>query len=313
MIRQSWAVIFDLGSRLLPLAALFSSVKEESVVQRPRDSESFQTHPARRWVWSQHWLDVLFLHWRVPVADLRPHIPAALTIDTRDGQAWVSLVLFRLRVRPAWLPFMPGLSTLVEVNLRTYVHFRDRPGIWFLSVHADNRWAMALAKLLTAMPYIHAKMAYRRNGDRLQFSAQHPGSEQAWMALDFSPTGPNAEKAAGTLDYWLLERYRLYAWDRKQMLCQAEVSHPPWAAQQVDVSMSANSIGETLRLDLSRHPDRAHFSPGLHAYFGSFRSLDEILPPLMENLTPPDELFFGPHVPRQPLKWLSCHSREPSD
>ena len=104
------------------------------------------------WVWSQHWLNVLFLHWQVPAAALRAHLPSALDIATYDGSAWVSLVLFRLRVRPRWLPYLPGLSDLVEVNLRTYVRFRDKPGICFLSVHADNRGAIFLAKRLTPMP-----------------------------------------------------------------------------------------------------------------------------------------------------------------
>jgi uncharacterized protein YqjF (DUF2071 family) len=144
-------------------------------------------------------------------------------------------------------------------------------------------------------------MAYRRNEKNFQFCAGHPAAEQPLLALAFSANGRKAEMAAGTLDYWLLERYRLYAWDRKQMLCQADVNHPPWVAQQVNVSMSANSIGGPLGLDLSGHPDRAHFSPGLHAYFGSFQCLDGIAPPLAENLSRPDELFFGPHVPRQPL------------
>src|SRR5438094_436421 len=107
---------------------------------------------AERWVWSQHWLDLLFLHWRVPPALLRSQVPAALEIATLDGSAWVSLVLFRLRVRPRWLPFLPCVSALLEMNLRTYVHYRDRPGIWFLSVHADNHLAMWLAKLLTPIP-----------------------------------------------------------------------------------------------------------------------------------------------------------------
>src|SRR2546421_4110241 len=86
------------------------------------------------WVWSQQWRNVLFLHWQVPAASLRLQIPAPVEIATYHDAAWVSLVLFRLRVRPRWLPFLPGVSELVEVNLRTYVRVQNRPGIWFLSV-----------------------------------------------------------------------------------------------------------------------------------------------------------------------------------
>src|SRR5688500_17883811 len=100
------------------------------------------------WIWAQKWLDVVFLHWRVPAAALRPHVPRPLEIDAYDGEAWVSLVLFRLQVRLRGLPFLPGFSRLLEANLRTYVRCGDRPGIWFLQVLADNPWAIRAARSL---------------------------------------------------------------------------------------------------------------------------------------------------------------------
>ena len=33
----------------------------------------------RPWVWDQHWQDVLFLHWQVPVSALRRQIAALTT------------------------------------------------------------------------------------------------------------------------------------------------------------------------------------------------------------------------------------------
>jgi uncharacterized protein len=123
------------------------------VAHRPAHKVDEPTAASRSWVWSQYWRDLLFLHWRVDPAVVRPHVPTPLEVATHDGYAWVSLVLFRLRVRPRWLPFIPGASELVEVNLRTYVSCQGAHGIWFLSVHADNRWAIRLAKLLTPMPY----------------------------------------------------------------------------------------------------------------------------------------------------------------
>lgn len=224
----------------------------------------------RPWVWSQHWLDVLFLHWPVPTDALRSQLPAALEIDTYDGQAWVSLVLFRLRVRPRWLPFLPGLSNLVEVNLRTYVRHRDEPGIWFLSAHADNGWAIRLAKQLTPMPYVQAEMCYRRRGEALEFRAACASPPAAKLALKFSPLIDQETSIEGTLDSWLLERYRLYIQDRTRRLLQADVVHDPWVTQDVEVSVSENNLGELVGLDLSGAPARVHFSAGVQARFGGF-------------------------------------------
>jgi uncharacterized protein len=242
---------------------------------RPEHSTDHQGDVTRSWVWSQHWLDVLFLHWRVPVATLRACVPAPLEIETYDGNAWVSLVLFRLRVRPRWLPFLPGLSDLIEVNLRTYVSFRDRPGIWFLSAHADNGLAMRLAKLFTPMPYTRAALRYRRLEDRFEFQAGPSTGPGLALALTFVPKGEDTPAVAGTLDEWLLERYRLFVRGRRSALMQAEVAHPPWVTQPVPVEMSANRFGLPSGFDLSRRPDGAHFSTGVRARFGAFREIEE--------------------------------------
>ena len=237
-----------------------------------------QSAALRSWVWCQHWYDVLFLHWPVDVADIRPSIPAPLEIATYDGDAWVSLVLFRLRVRPRWLPFFPGLSDLVEVNLRTYVNYRDRPGIWFLSVHADNRWAMRLVRLFTPMPYVHAAMRYQQLGDRFEFQAQQDSAYDPLAALTFAPIGNGSCAAAGSLDERLLEHYRLFIRTGPSTLAQAEVVHPRWVTQNVDLSVRVNDFGRPIGLDLSRAPVLAHFSTGVRARFGAFRHLETLAP-----------------------------------
>jgi uncharacterized protein YqjF (DUF2071 family) len=223
----------------------------------------------RPWVWSQHWSDLLFLHWPVPAARLRAAVPAPLEIDQHGGRAWVSLVLFRLRVRPRWCPFLPVLSGLVEANLRTYVRLGDRPGIWFLSVHADNRLAMRIARLFTPMPYTYAAMHYCRDGERFRFEARPPSGPG--LALTFCPAGNGPCKATDPLDVWLLERYRLFAAGTRGGLTEAEVDHPPWEVQSAEVSVSVNVLGRAAGLDLSAVAERAHYSPGVRARFGAFR------------------------------------------
>jgi hypothetical protein len=232
----------------------------------------------RRWVWSQHWQDVLFLHWQVDPAALRPRLPATLDLATYADEAWVSLVLFRLRVRPRWLPFLPGVSDLVEVNLRTYVHCQGKPGIWFLSVHADNSWAIRLARLLTPIPYAHAAMQYQRLGDQFQFQAQHPSTTDTLAELTFIPTGKGSSPRMRSLDEWLLERYRLYAGAGPAALAQAEVAHPRWIAQSVELSMTANTFGQAVGLDLSCTPERAHYASGVWARFGAFQRPESMEP-----------------------------------
>jgi uncharacterized protein YqjF (DUF2071 family) len=213
------------------------------------------------------------MHWRVDLTVLRPHVPTPFEVDTHDGDAWVSLVLFRLRVRPCWLPFLPCVSNLVEVNLRTYVHCQGKPGIWFLSVHADNPWAIRLARLLTPMPYTYAVMRYLRLGHQFRFQAGYSSPSSTLAALTFLANGEGSEAKERSLDEWLLERYRLFGCGGRTEWVQAEVSHDRWVTQSVAMSVSANNFGRAVGLDLSCAPERAHFASGVWARFGAFKRL----------------------------------------
>ena len=109
-------------------------------------------------IWLQRWSDVLLLHFPVRESELRPHVPRRLEIDTFHDQAWISYVFFRLDLRPAWLPNVPGFSSLLELNVRTYVRYGDLAGIYFVRMYANNRLAIAASRLLTPLCYEGAQM-----------------------------------------------------------------------------------------------------------------------------------------------------------
>lgn len=216
------------------------------------------------WVWAQRWLDVLFLHWRVPPQMVRPHLATGLEADTHHGDAWLSLVLFRLRVRRRWLPFVPGVSALTEMNLRTYVRHAGRAGIYFLSIHADNPLSVWLARRLTPLPYRVAPLTYRRDGDQVTFRS---GGEQT-LTLQGHLAGPPRPCAVGTLDAWLVERYTAFARCPRRGLVAGDVSHPPWTVQDVHLTdLAATGWGDVP----GRPPDATHFGGSIDARFGPFR------------------------------------------
>jgi uncharacterized protein len=233
-----------------------------------------KTPAAQPWVWSQHWINLLFLHWRIPVDDLLLHVPPEVTVDTFAGWAWVSLVLFRLKVRPRWLPFIPWVSTFNELNLRTYVCHRERPGISFLSLHANNRWAIRLARWLTPLPYFAARTRYEQKAAGFSFDCCNATLPDGRLSIDFSPEGQPWQPQDGTLDAWLLERYRLFIAGKRRRLHVAQVAHPPWTIRRARATVSANTITAPFGIDLSRPPDLVHFSSGVTTRFGPFQRAD---------------------------------------
>jgi len=90
----------------------------------------------------------VFLHWRLAPDVVRSFVPATLDLDLFEGAAWVSLVAFTVsRMRPTLLPPVPGLSDADQINVRTYVHRDGVPGLWFLSLDANNPLAVWAARL----------------------------------------------------------------------------------------------------------------------------------------------------------------------
>jgi len=105
------------------------------------------------------WRDALFLHWRVEPGALRHVIPPNLELDTYDGEAWVSIVAFRItRARLRGMPPLAALPPFNEINVRTYVRDREKGGVWFFSLDATNAFAVRAGRTGLHLPYIDARI-----------------------------------------------------------------------------------------------------------------------------------------------------------
>jgi uncharacterized protein YqjF (DUF2071 family) len=229
--------------------------------------------PGRSWRWAQHWHELLFAHWQVSGQALRSHLPPGLEVDTYGGTAWVSVVAFRLHVRRRWLPPLAGCGHFLELNLRTYVRWRDEPGICFLSIHAGRRLAVGLARWLTPLPYVFARIGYQRSGASWRFDCRGAGAGLPLFDAEFTPAAGSTEPDGDSLDRWLLDRYRAFVADRRGRLYRMVVQHAPWSVQGAAVHLRANRLGAAWGLDLDGEPEVAHFSPGMPALVWPFESI----------------------------------------
>jgi uncharacterized protein len=177
--------------------------------------------PNERVVMRQNWRKLLFLHWRADPAAIQATLPPGLTVDTFDGAAYLGLVPFTMRdVRPVWSPSIPGLSHFHETNVRTYVHRDGKdPGVWFYSLDAANPIAVVLARSLWKLPYHFARMELRNGEGVIEYRSgrRWPKPLPGDCEIHYRVTGTPRASEPGTLEFFLAERYLLYAFARGRL------------------------------------------------------------------------------------------------
>ena len=206
---------------------------------------------------AQSWRDLLFAHWQVDAAALRPLLPSQLQIDTFEGSAWLAVVPFRMAgVRLRGTPAIPWLSAFPELNVRTYVTCEGKSGVWFFSLEAGNALAVAIARVWFHLPYFRARMSCitREGWIHYQSERTHRGAPAGSLEGRYRPIGEVFSARRGTPEYFLTERYCLYTTDRRGRIIRGEIHHPPWLLQCAEAELADNSVAESLGIALASRP-----------------------------------------------------------
>lgn len=195
------------------------------------DRLALRERPEGMHVMHQDWHKLLFLHWEMRPEDLRPLIPEKLAIDTFEGKAWLTITPLTItNVHLPYLPAIPYFSWLNELNVRTYVHLDGVPGVWFFSLDANNLPAVVGARVFFDLPYYYARMKCEESGNSVEFgSAREEHKAEFAASWTIGDALPPAEP--GSLDFFLVERYCLYAEDSGRIY-RARIHHQPWPLQE---------------------------------------------------------------------------------
>lgn len=212
-------------------------------------------------LFSMTWRSGLFVHWPLEPAQLRPHVPAPLELDTHDDRAWISLLPFILA--DAGIRFSPSFTrlTVPELNFRTYVRFEGTPGLYFFSIDLGHPVVPFVVGGASRLPCYPAAMDVQPHGDRIDFtSVRKKGVDPpARFEATYRPDGAVFNAEPGTLDYWLTERRRMYDSVGEAVL-YAEIAHEPWPLQPADVTIHANTMFGGSSLPTPTHDPRVHYS-----------------------------------------------------
>lgn len=204
--------------------------------------------PKRPWVMRMTWSELLFAHWAVEPDAVASRLPAGVTLDTRDGKAWVGVVPFLMtNIATRLCPPIPGLSRFLELNVRTYVTVDGKPGVWFFSLDAESRIAVRVARATFNLPYMDATMSMVRHDDgTIQYKSHrtHRGEPRAEYDATYSDAGAFQEAERGSLEHWLTARYCLYSASRRGRIYRGEIDHPPWMLAPAKCDQRINTMGD---------------------------------------------------------------------
>jgi hypothetical protein len=212
----------------------------------------------------QVWHDLLFMHWPIPADRLRPLIPPRLEIELYEGSAWVGVVPFHMSgIRAHWMPPIPGTSAFPELNVRTYVRAGGKPGVWFFSLDAANSLAVAGARRFYHLPYFRARMEATSTPDgEIEYDSHriHRGAPSADFRGRYRAVDHNVFQARhGSLEYFFVERYRLYAATGRHIFC-GEIDHAPWPLQRAEAEVEVNTTAAASGIVLPSSQPLLHFA-----------------------------------------------------
>lgn len=214
----------------------------------------------KSWMMTQQWQDILFLHWPVPPHELKQHIPNELELDLYENKAWLSIVLFKVTGnRLRFMPPFPGVSSFLQLNVRTYVTYNGMKGIHFFNLDVNNAFLVKLTPIDHFLPFRHAKMSLKRKGNTFTFtsSVQKSKTLQEKLVATFKPSARQIESL--TFERWLVERYHLWKKTDKHLL-RMDVLHSPWCLQHVSTFINVNTMTSFVKNSTLLNQPIAHYA-----------------------------------------------------
>lgn len=268
------------------------------------DRSSIRTRPSGVPIMHQNWGKLLFMHWPIEAEVLRPLIPSQLSIDTFDGKAWIGVVPFTMwGIRASCLPPIPGASAFRELNVRTYVHHDGVPGVWFFSLDAANSLAVWGARTFYHLPYFNAEMFLRQEGNAVTYSSARTddqtyaqfferdvegfsadfGSDQfqnlppAKLNMSWKIGEPLPESKPGSIEFFLTERYCLYAWHRRELV-RSRIWHKPWPLRTATVDACESTMIESLGIPQPQGAALLHYADSIAVDIWPLKKVSEARP-----------------------------------
>lgn len=219
------------------------------------------------WFAQQTWKNILFIHFPVSADLLKKYVPSPFTLDLYGGKSWISLVAFQaLHSRLRGMPKFLSIGPYYQLNVRTYVTFGDKRGVFFFTIYANKRSPIVGGRLFS-LPFQEAEILF--SPQQKKYILQHEKLTQTKIHLNtmnfqYDPTAKPFFTKKGSLDHWLTERYHLWLIHRNKIIC-LPISHNRWKLRRASVQTMI-SKNFPLANDLNEEEAVSHYAPLMESY-----------------------------------------------
>ena len=223
----------------------------------------------------QSWRTLLFLHWKIEPAHIQTRLPQGLEVDTFEDSAYLGVVPFYMHaLRPRFGPPCPGISYFPELNLRTYIRdTQGRRGVWFFSLDAHSWISVQIARRCFSLPYRYAQMRYSVDPDQtVRMDSQYRGEPTQHFA--YKPDQHIGTAKEGTLEDFLVERYRFFSASPKGQIYMGELTHEPYQLYTPKVTAYSTTLFDSNGfVEPSEGPCHMLYSPGVQVTAFAIRKI----------------------------------------
>lgn len=211
--------------------------------------------PTENWKFYQEWNNVIFLHYKVDLAELKKLVPKELEIDLFDGKPWISVVAFTMeKIRSKNLPSFSPISDFDEINIRTYIKSNNKTGVYFLSIEGGKSLSCKIAKVISELPYRYSRI---KRTNQIYLSKNSEFNDK--LNIEFKIGKELNEKTE--LDKWLTERYALFQ-DTNDSINEFEIHHLEWPINEINIQKLELNYPRFEKL-ISVQPSKIHYSKGV--------------------------------------------------
>ena len=217
------------------------------------------------WIIRQTWKDVLMVHHQIDARELQQYIPFPL--DLFEGSALISIVPFRMSdIRFPFVPSVPMISSLWELNLRTYVRVGHETGVYFLTLDSDSRLGVWIARKFFSLPYRQVPLTAKSSQSLYVMKSSH--LDHSFQMKTNLETVDASEREL-EMNRWATERYQLFTKKNNQTF-RGRVRHQPWKLHPVKLELYDENLTKMIGLKNSSKAAMGFYQESISVQFSPF-------------------------------------------